>query len=79
MRLFSLPILKILQLSEALSADFLAFKLDDVGRVVAEDAGRLILTENDIVAVNEDLNGIALGQVEGVSQFLGDDDSSKLI
>jgi hypothetical protein len=79
MRLLIVKTLEILQFSQALSADLLAFELDDIGRVVAEDAGGLILAENDIVAVYEDLYGIALGQVKGIPQFLGDNDSSKLI
>ena len=71
--------LELPDLCKALFADVLSFELNNVCSVVAEDAGRLILAKNDVVTFYEDLDGIALGQVECVSQFLGDDYSSKLI
>jgi hypothetical protein len=72
-------ILQVLQLFEAAAADVLAIEDLDVGGVVAEDAGGLILTQDDVAVLHVNLDGIAFGQIEGISQFLGDDDPPKLV
>ena len=44
------------QLLHAVGADVLALVVDDVFRVIAEDAGRLILAQDDGLAIHEDLD-----------------------
>ena len=72
-------LLLVLHLLEAFSADVLSFYLDNICSVVAEYAGRLILAKNDIVALDEDLDGICVLKVECGPEFFGNYDPSELV
>ena len=58
-----------LEAFEAVCTDELALEVGDVACVAAEDAGRFVLLENDLVGFDKDLNGIASLHIEGVSDF----------
>ena len=54
---------------ETIRADELALEICYVACVVAEDAGRLILLEDDLVLVNEDIDCVAVLDVHCVSDL----------
>lgn len=68
-----------LELLEALGADVLTLEVDDILGVVAEDASRMILVKNDVVAFNEDLESILLGDVKSTAQLDGEHDAAEFI
>lgn len=71
--------LQLLQLFQALAADVLPLVGDHIAGVVAEDAGGLILAQDDRVAIHIDLQGVALVNVQGAAQLDGKDDPTQFI
>ena len=65
--------------ADAVGADVLALVVDDVLRVVAEDAGRLILAQDDGLTIHEDLDAVFFLNAEGSSQLDGEHDTAKLV
>ena len=59
----------MLERFETVGADELALEVCNVACVVAEDAGRFVLLEDDLVFIYEDLNSIAVLDIHGVSDF----------
>jgi hypothetical protein len=68
-----------LQLFKALIADQLALEKVHITRVVAEDAGGMILLQDDLVAFRKDFEGILHGNIHGLAQFDGNYDSSQVV
>ena len=60
-------------------ADVFALVHGQVLALAAEDAGILMLGEDDLFTVNKDLKRILLGDVKGPAQFDWDDDPSELV
>ena len=79
MHLLFLSLLVVLHLLEALPADVLAFDLNDIGGVVAEDACGLILAKDDIVSFYEDLYWISILKIECGTKLFGNYDPSELV
>ena len=67
------------ELSETVPADVFSFEDYDISRVVAKDAGGLILSQNDVFSLNEDLYGIFFLEIEGGPEFLGNDYPAELV
>ena len=65
--------------ADAVGADVLALVVDDVLRVVAEDAGRLILAQDDGLTIHEDLDAVLLLDTERSSQLDGKHDTAELV
>ena len=57
-------------------ADVFAFEVDDFVGLSAENTGRLVLLENDAIAININLQGILFANAKCPSQFDGNHDSS---
>ena len=64
---------------DAARADVLALEVDDILRVVAKDAGRLIFTKNNGVVVYIDLQRVALRNIQRAAELDGENDSAQLI
>ena len=60
-------------------ADVFPLVRDDVPGIPAENAGGLILVEDDRGAVNIDLKGVALRNVQGPAELDGQNDTSQFI
>ena len=58
---------------------FLPFVVDDVFRVITEDAGRLILAQDDGLAIHENLDAVFFLDAEGSSQLDGEHDTAQLV
>lgn len=69
----------ILHLFNAGCTDALAVEINDIVNLVAENAGGLILLQNDLVFVNENFNRVLLLNVQGLSDFDGKNDSAQLV
>ena len=69
----------ILELVEAGLADVLALVVHNILRVVAEDAGRLILLEDDSRLINIDLERVLLSDVQSSAKLDGQDDSAEAV
>lgn len=65
----------LFQLGKTVSANVFAFVIDNVSSLVAENAGRLILFEQDVLIVNIDLDRILFVDVERASQLDRQNDS----
>ena len=63
------------ELLHAVRADVLASVVFDISAVAAEDAGRLILLENNGFAIDIDFDSVLLCDVERAAQFDGQNDS----
>jgi hypothetical protein len=61
------------------SADFFALELDDVFIRVAEAAVRLVLFQNNFIAVNKNFDGVRAGYTKMLAYFLWYNYSSELI
>ena len=68
-----------LELIEAICADTLAVEEDDVVRVIAENACRVIFLQNDAVIVGKDLNSILDLDIHGFSDLDRENDSAQFI
>ena len=68
-----------LQLFNTCRANTLAVEIYNIICVVAENACRLILLQNNSVAVCEDLNSVLLLNIQHLSDFNGKNDSSEFI
>ena len=68
-----------LELFDAIRADVLSFIADDVLGAVAENAGRMILVKNDIIAFNKNLKSVFFSDVQCAAQFDREYDSAQLI
>ena len=68
----------LFQLFHASSADVLALEYGDVLGLAAEDAGRLILFQNDRRTVNIDFNCVLFRNVQRAAQLNWKNDASKL-
>ena len=66
------------QLLHAVGADALAAVVLDVPAITAEDAGRLVLLENNGLAVDIDFDSVLLRNVECTAQLDGQNDSAEL-
>lgn len=64
---------------DAIRANVLSLIAYDTLCAVAEDAGGMILVENDVVTLNKDFQRITLGNIKSTAQFNGKDDASKLV
>ena len=71
--------LERLELVQAGLADVLALVVDNVLCVVAENAGRLILLEDNGGLVNINLEGVLLGDVQSSAKLDGQDDSAEAV
>lgn len=60
-------------------ADALFVEENDIVNVVTEDAGGLILLQDDLVLINEYLQRGVIRNIEGLSYALGDHDASQII
>ena len=67
------------QLLHAVGADVLAAVVLDVPAVTAEDAGRLVLLENNGLAVDIDFDSVLLRDVQRAAQLDGQNDSAELV
>ena len=67
------------QLLHAVGADVLAAVVLDVPAVTAEDAGRLVLLENNGLAVDIDFDSVLLRDVQRAAQLAGQNDSAELV
>ena len=65
--------------TDAVGANVLALVVDDVFRVITEDAGRLILAQDDGLAIHEDLDAVFFLDAEGSSQLDGEHDTTQLV
>ena len=74
-----LPSELLLELIQTFGANTLAVEKYDVVGVVAENAGRVVLLENDTVIIGENLNGILYFDVHCLSDFDRKNDSSQLV
>ena len=68
-----------MELAQAGRANVFTLEHRDVLRAVTEDAGRLILLQHDGGSVNIDLQGVLLRDVQGSSQFDGQDDTPQFV
>ena len=68
-----------LHLFDASTADALTVEIYGVVCAVAEDAGGLILLQDDAIVVGEDFDGILLLDIQNLSYFNGKHDSSQLV
>ena len=68
-----------LQGLNALRANVFSTEHNDILCVVAENAGRLILFQNDRSSVHVDLQGILFGDVQGAAQFDRENNTAQLI
>ena len=71
--------LKLLKLLQASAANVLVLVVDDVFGVTAEDAGGLILLQDDRRTINIDFQCVFLDDVEGSAQFDRKDDASQFV
>ena len=67
------------QLLHAVGTDVLAAVVLDVPAVTAEDAGRLVLLENNGLAVDIDFDSVLLRDVQRAAQLDGQNDSAELV
>ena len=67
------------QLLHAVGADVLASVVFDISAVAAEDAGRLILLENNGFAIDIDFDSVLLRDVQRAAQLDGQNDSAELV
>ena len=67
------------QFLQALGANVLALEIDHVMCIVTENAGRLILLQNDRIAVYVDFQSVALSDAHSAAQLDGQDDAAQLI
>jgi len=52
---------------------------DDLARIVAKDAGGVVLLEDDLIPFGEDLERVFDGDIHRFAQLDGDDDASKIV
>ena len=69
----------LLQFFQAVAADQLILVVHHVPRVIAEDAGGMILLQDDFIILHKDFQRIAQADVHGSAQFDGDDDPPQII
>ena len=69
----------LLQLFDALGANPLARKINDIVRPIAEGAGRLIFLQNDTVLVNKNFNGVLFLDAQRLTDLNGQHDPSQII
>ena len=69
----------ILDLVETIGADAFTVEENDVVCVVAEDAGGMILLEDDAAVVGEDLDGVLDLDVHRLADLNGEHDSAELV
>ena len=67
------------ELLDAVEADVFALEVDHVLGVIAEDAGGLILFQNNGGAVHIDFQRIFFGDIQGAAQLNGKNDPAKLV
>ena len=79
--LFSVVLLflSILQFPQTFGADIFALEIDNFLGFSAENAGRLVLFQDNRSAFHIDLNGVLLSDVQGAAQLNGKDDPTKLV
>ena len=68
-----------LKFTDAVGADVLAFKIDDIFGVITENAGGLILLQDDGGTIHVDLQGVFLRDVQGAAQLDRQHDTAQLI
>ena len=76
---FSGSVLPLQQLLQAAAADVLAFEVDHIVGVIAEDAGGLILPKNDRGPFHVDLQGVLLLNAQVAAQLDGQHDPAQLV
>jgi hypothetical protein len=76
---FVYPSERLLDLFEAILADALSVKENDVVSISAENAGRLIFLKDYLVVVGEYLKRVLFSNVHGLSDADREHDSSKLV
>ena len=69
----------MLDLLEARVADVLALMDAEALGLPAENAGILVLGQDDLFAVHEDLQGVLLSDVQGATELDGDDDPAQFV
>lgn len=67
------------ELADAILADQFALEVGNVVGISAEDAGRFILFENDLVLVYKNFNGVLAVDIHGVTNFNRENDTTKFI
>jgi hypothetical protein len=73
------PDLQIFELSQTFLADILPLHRNDVRGIVAENAGRLILPQDDIIFLNEDFYGVPNLKLKRAAELHGDDNPPERI
>ena len=68
-----------LELLQAVFADQLILVSHNIPRIVAENAGRMVLFENDLVVLHKDFQCIAQADIHGPAQFNGNYDSAQIV
>lgn len=72
-------LVQLLELFQAVGADILALEVDDILSIGAEDAGRLVLFQDNGIALSINLDGISFGDVQGPAELNRDDQSSEVV
>lgn len=72
-------LVQLLKLFQAVGADILALEVDDILSIGAEDAGRLVLFQDNGIALSINLDGISFGDVQGPAELNRDDQSSEVV
>jgi hypothetical protein len=68
-----------LQFVDAVGADVFALIPDNIFRVFAEDARRLVLFEDDVVTVHKDFQRVAFRNIKRAPHFDGQHDTAELV
>ena len=61
------------------AANILAFVMDDVLCVAAENAGGLVLFQHDLISIHIDFQGILYLDIHGAAQFNGQHNTAQFI
>jgi hypothetical protein len=64
---------------DAIGADVLALITDDIFRIIAKNAGRLVLFEDDAVPVHKDFQRVAFRNIERAPHFDRQHDTAELV
>ena len=64
---------------DAVGADVLALITDDIFRIIAKNAGRLVLFEDDTVPVHKNFQRVAFRNIERTPHFDRQHDTAELV
>lgn len=71
--------LRVLHFGDARRADVLAFKVDNLVRLSAEDASWFILLQNDTIPIDIDFESILFANAERAAQLDRNHDTAQLV